>query len=525
MNSPTPRTRPAIVGLEALTSNGTPNGILRVGPADTVPGEIAGRVWRVAAVIPCFNRRNDLEILLRDVAKQDLRGIDLWCVVVDNASTEPLSTIAVPEGLRVDFVRSEKNTGGSGGFNLGMTHVLSGAGLTGELGQPDFLWWLDSDARAAKRCLREMVKILARRSRLGAVGSSLGDLTTGHRWETGANIVRKTGFILPAGTGDPDRRFPIPCDYLAACSALVRRTAIEKTGLFPENFIYYDDIDWCIQMRKKTGLKVVGAPRSRAYHPPGDRRFVTWGRYYIARNCFGHIDVMGMGGWIRFKRALREVPRAVAQAMMGLDELAALHMRGLRDALDKKFPSIEPRDLVKVQFVPFAKLAETVKAELDAVGGARRLYVHPLLGNRIAGLEKFRDQLKTIEFQWPADKKDWRFRAPGTRAYRDAFFAGWRLFAGPTADVAVVPSGWFTSWHRGRSMIMVTSEGLLVRRPPRWPTFFKSVGLFFRGIALSAKIGLRGPHTMTLPPAPAWRPAKRAASAVEASPAGAAMAR
>src|SRR5262245_47812599 len=98
--------KPAIVGIEALTPavpvvgnlNGTANGTGGSGSG----GPEAHRC-KIAAVIPCFNRRADLEILLRDVARQDLTGIDLWCVVVDNASTEPLSTISVPPGLRVEF--------------------------------------------------------------------------------------------------------------------------------------------------------------------------------------------------------------------------------------------------------------------------------------------------------------------------------------------------------------------------------------------------------------------------------------
>lgn len=46
------------------------------------------RPWRVAAVCPCFNRPQDLEILLEDFAKLDLTNITLWVTIVDNASTK-----------------------------------------------------------------------------------------------------------------------------------------------------------------------------------------------------------------------------------------------------------------------------------------------------------------------------------------------------------------------------------------------------------------------------------------------------
>ncbi len=511
MSQTTTGAKPAIVGIEALTpipANGSPNGASAGG---------SRRLRTVAAIIPCFNRRQDLELLLSDVARQDLRGIDLWCVVIDNASNDPLSTIKVPAGLRVEFVRLPKNTGGSGGFNAGMAHVLSGSGLTGELGPPEFVWWLDSDARVSRRCLRELVKVLVRRPKVGAVGSALHDISTGHTWEVGGRIVRRHGGVWPAAGGDVDERFLVRADYIAACSALVRRVAIEKTGLFPENFIYYDDVDWSIQMTAKTGLKVVGAPRSKAWHPPGNRRYVTWARYYIARNCFSHMDVMGMGGWKRFRRAMKEIPRAVSQAMMGLPELADLHLRGLQDALDRRFTSIEPKDIVKpVGFRPFTQLAailEEEKARARQEGRRGTLFVHPILRSRIPGLETFRRALKGAGFRWPKGRDEWRRRDLTTHLIGDVLGAAWRFMTGPGADIAVTPTGWPTNWYRGRVVIQVTSEGLIVRRIERVRELRRAASTLIRGVALCVKIGVRAPHVMALPPAPAWAPARQASAA------------
>src|SRR5262245_38766163 len=101
--SHTSRGRPAIVGLEALTKASDATHPHRNGNGTTTSHSLP---WKVAAVIPCFNRRQDLELLFKDVSRQDLRPVDgrpimLWCVVVDNASTEPLSTIPVPPGVVV----------------------------------------------------------------------------------------------------------------------------------------------------------------------------------------------------------------------------------------------------------------------------------------------------------------------------------------------------------------------------------------------------------------------------------------
>src|ERR1051325_3664608 len=136
MNDATTRIRPAIVGLEALTTGQDAAAALKSNGTNGPAPHGSIRPWKVAAVIPCFNRRDDLQLILKDVARQDLRPVDgrpiqLWCVVVDNASTQPLSTINVPAGVMVEFVRLERNSGGSGGFNAGMAQGVRGGGPGG----------------------------------------------------------------------------------------------------------------------------------------------------------------------------------------------------------------------------------------------------------------------------------------------------------------------------------------------------------------------------------------------------------
>jgi GT2 family glycosyltransferase len=514
-----------------LALNGSHPGTAVHTPTETpardvkIPRAPGGRPWKIAAVIPCFNRRADLELLLKDVARQDILRtglVELWCTVIDNASTEPLSTISVPPGIHIEFVRLPKNTGGSGGFNAGMSHVLSGQGLSAS-GPADMLWWLDSDARVHRACLRHLLRVLVRSPKVGAVGSALCDVCTGDTWEIGGEIDPRHGSVWPAGRAGADQRFVVRCKYLAACSALVRRVAIEKAGLFPENFIYYDDVDWCIQMTAKTGLRVVGAPRSRAYHPPGNRRYVTWARYYIARNCFSHMDVLKMGGLARFRRAMREVPRAVGQAMMGLPELGELHLRGLKDALDRNFVQIEPRHMLAtpLKFVPFKELGtliESERAKARAQGRTGTLYIHPLLRGRIPGLEAFRKELKALKHNWPADDLAyWGTRSQAGHAKRDFMGVLKRFITGPNADVALTPTGWPNNWLRGRVMIQVTSEGLLVREVRPMKVLRDAISIYARGIALAFKLANRGAHVMPLPAAPRFAPAPAVTSKADIS--------
>ncbi len=483
----------AVVGIEALT------------PAreTSSPAGRRNRPWLVAAVIPCFNRAQDLEKLLVDLKRQDLRDITMWCVIVDNASTTPLSSIKVPEGLDVEFHRLETNTGGSGGFNAGNARVLAGEGLSAKYPAPDFIWWVDSDARVGRRCLRELVKVMARDPKVGAVGSAMRDVATGQVWEIGGGIDKHRGTVYPKACGNPDERFLVKPDYVAACSALVRREAVEKTGLFPDNFIYYDDIDWSLQMHRKTGMKVRATTRSKAWHPPGDRRYCTWARYYISRNCFSTVNLMELGPKVRFRRAMVEIERAVAQSMMGLDELAELHLRGMTDFLDGNFEQIEPKNLLKpLGFQPYSKLPDEVRAQLAKIGPNATLWVHPLLKSKIAGLEGFRRELKNIKFEWPASRPKWKTRNLGGHLKSDSMAAMWRAVTGPTADVAIVPTGWPSAWFRGKVMIQITSEGFLVREVKPMDAIKKAVSVVRRGWKLAKRIEKEGDYIAPLVPAP-----------------------
>ncbi len=500
------RTPPAVVGIEALTPPKEETSG-RVPASETGAQQQPGqRPWRIAAICPCFNRPQDLEILLTDFARQNLRGIELTITIVDNASAQPLSTLKRPEGLNVEFLRLEQNSGGSGGFNAGMAHVLSGAGIQGRIGPPDFLWWVDSDARVGRRCLRALVNILEKNPHVGAVGAALGEIATAQIWECGGKILKARGTFGPAARDDIDRRALVKCRYVAACCALVRADAVRATGLFPENFIYYDDIDWCLHMTRTTGLRCRATRKARAFHPPGIRRFATWGRYYIARNGFALIDILKLSPLARFRRAFFELPRAAAQTMMGLDELAALHIRGLQDAANHHFPAIEPKDLAKpLGFKPFAKLPEAVKEELAKFGPHATLYVHPILKNSIPGFEGLRTALKTMTLSWPRGWKKWRRRQQGGHLMRDVLGAAGRALFGPSADVAIVPTGWPTNWFRGRVLFQVTADGFLVRRVNPFVQSWRAFKLLVRGVGLATRITLRPPTARPLPPAPAWK--------------------
>ncbi len=166
--------------------------------AVSVEGAAPTRPWTVRAIIPGFNRRRDVGLLLADLAGLRLTG-RLSVILVDNASEQPLADLAAPEGLEVRHLRLESNTGGSGGFNAGMACALA----EGRPGDPDEAFWLlDSDARVFPDTLLHLLTALDEDPGLAAVGSALVEPGTGTVFVAGGFIDRRTGeYVQPLPPG------------------------------------------------------------------------------------------------------------------------------------------------------------------------------------------------------------------------------------------------------------------------------------------------------------------------------------
>jgi GT2 family glycosyltransferase len=479
---------PPIIGVEALTPTTDSS------PSSNPRRDEKGVPWRVAAVIPGFGKHKDVVMLLRDMGRLDLRGIDFWVTLVDNATPDrPLSDIPAPAHLRLEHLRLPENTGGAGGFNAGMRRVLSGEGLSGQFDPPDFVWLVDSDARVSRNSLRELVKALAKHKKLCAVGSALVDPVKGLVYEIGGRISRTKGEWHPACGGNPDRRIPLRADYLAACSALARREAIEKTGLLPDVFIHGDDVMWFLRMQKATGQRVAGIPSSRVFHPSFLDKFQTWTRYYGCRNSFACIDAMGLGRITRFRKGMVETKRAVCQAVMGLDELADLHLDGMRDALAGRLeghhiPAGRQTIINSYRLTPIKKLAENIKGELAGMRKGARVWVHPLLLSHPRDFKDLKHQARQLGAPTRVATY-WRRRDRFSFLLTDTLKAMWRCAVGPTADIAVVPTGLPTSWFRGRVLYEVTPDGYLRREIRRGARVNRAARVCVRGLMLSIKLG------------------------------------
>ncbi len=450
-------------------------------PAAPAPG---GRPSRVAAIIPCFNRPGDLSRLLSDLGDQCAAGTGLRVVIVDNASAPPL-TLDPPPGLHLETVRLEINRGGSGGFNAGVAHAL-------RAGSAEFVWLLDSDARLEPGALAALLAIMDRRPEVVIAGSALADPASGAVFELGGFVDRGAGELtqpLPAERGDQvggDGAREV--EYVAACSMLVRREAVEVAGLMADLFVNSDDAEWCLRIARRTGGKVVAVASSVARHPDPDK-MRTWARYDVARNCLVASEALGLGAAVRGRRAWREVARALAQHLVGRDDLARLHLRGLEDLRAGRLGSSAPRfDFERPR--PLDELAEQIAS-------MRRRAGPPTLSPELRWLPA------PARAALAAAGVDLE-QAPPAHEGGDVARALVALVGGILSRSAIVSARARPGdWMLGREMLLVAEDGFVVRRPGGLRPLASCAGTLIRGGLLATQLALRGAGAAPLvPPAP-----------------------
>lgn len=403
---------------------------LPVPPAERTLDETGERTLthaaRVVAVVPCHNRPDDVAALLQDLDACSRRWshgtLSLQVILVDNASVPPLAALPTPRGLQVDLVRSNRNTGGSGGFSLGLD-----AALAREL---DFVWLVDSDARVAPETLSALVGALTHHPGLVAVGPAIADPTTGQVFELGGRVHRRSGAFEPCINGAIGVRELVACDYLASCCALVRADAARLAGAFPDRFINADDVEWCIRLAQRTRGQIAAVPWARAWHPRFSR-FPTWTRYYTTRNALAPVAALGLGRRPRLRRAFADAARAAHQTLLGRHDLARLHSTGLTDLSAGRVTG--PASDATITFEPSHPLEELPDA------------LHTLALNTRQSLHQAR---------------------PPTRLRDIGGLLARTLLPWTRTPVAVTPArGSISDIFRGRRQILIDDQGWVERSP------------------------------------------------------------
>jgi len=206
-------------------------------------------------------RTPQMTLQAAEAALTALDGIDGALVIVDNASgdgSEQVMADAVrargwdrgPQAVRV--LQSGRNGGFGAGNNFGIRAGLPDGSL------PDYVYILNSDAFPAPDAIRALLTHLETHPVVGFAGSFI------HGPD---GVPHRTAFRFPSAAGEFEAQLrfgpvsrllrrhivaqPIPqattrVDWLAGASLMMRRSVLDRIGLFDETFfLYFEETDLC----------------------------------------------------------------------------------------------------------------------------------------------------------------------------------------------------------------------------------------------------------------------------------------
>ncbi|HVO43407.1 MAG TPA: glycosyltransferase family 2 protein [Aggregatilineales bacterium] len=243
----------------------------------------------LAVILVSWNTRDlildALRSLSADLASSRLDA-EIW--VVDNASMD-----GSPDAIRAEFpmvklLAQPDNLGFAGGNNLALRALGFHDSPTPNPAGPRAVFLLNSDTRVEPGAVRILHDALFSLPHAGLVGAQLayedGSFQHGAFRFPGLTQIVIDLYPLPKRllgrlyesrlNGRYPRAWstrgdPFPVDFTLGATMLLRREAIEATGLFDEQFFMYcEEIDWAARIRQ-AGWAVYTVPGSHITHLAG----------------------------------------------------------------------------------------------------------------------------------------------------------------------------------------------------------------------------------------------------------------
>ena len=211
-------------------------------------------------------------------------------VVTDNASGDdsvPRLTAAVRDNGWGDWAQIlplPRN----GGFAYGNNEAIRPA-LAAAADPPDYVLLLNPDTLVRPGAIRALVEFMDANPKAGLAGSRLehpdgspqrsafrfhtvlSELEAGLRLGFVSKALRRFVVAPPVPAGND----PVPVDWVAGASLIVRRAVFESAGLLDEGyFMYFEEVDFCLRAAR-AGWPCWYVPASRVVHLVGQSSGVT----------------------------------------------------------------------------------------------------------------------------------------------------------------------------------------------------------------------------------------------------------
>lgn len=201
-------------------------------------------------------------------------------IVVDNASKADEAKILEDRYPHINVIRSNTNLGFAGGNNLGINAAKG-----------KYLYLVNNDTEFKNFNIQSLIERIESSDNIGIVCPKI--LFWGQprpiQFAGYTSLSKITMRNKCIGFGEQDNgqyNMAHPTPYAHGAAMFIKRNAIEKAGLMPEDyFLYYEELDWSI-IFKRAGYEIWYEPASEIFHKESS----TTGQnspirtFYITRN-------------------------------------------------------------------------------------------------------------------------------------------------------------------------------------------------------------------------------------------------
>ncbi|MDN5894001.1 MAG: glycosyltransferase, partial [Nocardioides sp.] len=256
---------------------------------------------------------------------------------VDNASTDHTREVLDARGdLPLRVTHNAENTGGAGGFHLGVSQAYD-AGF-------DRIWLMDDDVLPAPDCLAVLMDhpgscLMAVREDLD--GRLVEKAALHFDLANPLHLRPKTSCVDDHYAARADLPAELAIENVAFEGFMVHRRVIDEIGLpDPSFFIFYDDVDFAVRARR-AGFPIVAVRdavlvRQLDFNQQHD--LDTWKGFYMFRNLFVVHFRYGENAAVRLKPWLIVVAVLLLSPLRGGRAEARNVIRAIRSARHMRTP-------------------------------------------------------------------------------------------------------------------------------------------------------------------------------------------
>ncbi len=249
---------------------------------------------KVSITVVSFNNNPETIGFLESLEEVDKKDIQLFVVVIDNASKDKFIITKKFNNFKLEIMRSEKNIGFSGGQNLGIKYSLENGA--------DFVIILNNDTILDPDFLIPLINSL--KDKVGIVSPKIY-FSKGYEFHKDRYKSTDLGKIIWYAGGIMDYKNIIgrhrgvdevdagqyesisSMDFATGCCMAIKREVFEKIGMLDEKyFLYYEDNDFS-QRAKNAGFSIMYQPKSVIWHKNAQSAGGSGSilqDYYITRN-------------------------------------------------------------------------------------------------------------------------------------------------------------------------------------------------------------------------------------------------